>query len=175
MFPNVVACWPGSTHDSHVFCTSNICIYLPNNCSLDDGILGDSGYGCSLFSMTLYTTTQRAAQVAYNDAHAKTSGDWANVWPMEKAFSCVAFGNKNGTRKSLYVCRHFCNVAQHCFTATRANGGWGGRWAGRCGSLPWTSTRSVIKGPHLSNIFWLRFSHAVLNSVLRFIIIGATL
>jgi len=62
---------------SHVFRASNICIYLPNNNrSLDDGILlGDSGYGCSLFSMTLYTTTQRAAQVAYNDAHAKTSGD----------------------------------------------------------------------------------------------------
>ena len=28
---------------------------------------------------------------------------------------------------------------------------------------------SVIKGPYLSNIFWLRFSYAVLNSVFKLI------
>ena len=74
MFTNVVARWPGSTHDSHVFRTSNICTYLQDNHrSLDDGVLlGDSGYACSPFLMTPYTTTRSAAQEAYNDAHAKT-------------------------------------------------------------------------------------------------------
>lgn len=72
-------------------------------------------------------------------------------------------------RKGLHDCRRLCSVAQYSFTATRANGGWGGGWAGRCGSLPWTSTRSVIKGPYLPNIFLLRFSYAVLNSVFKLI------
>ena len=74
MFTNVVARWPGSTHDSHVFRLSDISTYLQNNHrSLDDGVLlGDSGYACSPFLMTLYAVTRNAAQEAYNDAHAKT-------------------------------------------------------------------------------------------------------
>ena len=74
MFTNVVARWPGSTHDSHVFRTSDISTYLQNNHrSLDDGVLlGDSGYACSPFLMTPYTVTRNAAQETYNDAHAKT-------------------------------------------------------------------------------------------------------
>ena len=74
MFTNVVARWPGSTHDSHVFRTSDISTYLQNNHrSLDDGVLlGDSGYACSPFLMTPYAVTRNAAQEAYNDAHAKT-------------------------------------------------------------------------------------------------------
>ena len=74
MFTNVVARWPGSTHDSHVFRTSNICNYLQNSHrSLDDGVLlGDSGYACGPFLMTSYTMSRNAAQEVYNDAHAKT-------------------------------------------------------------------------------------------------------
>ena len=38
MFTSVVARWPGSTHDSHVFHTSSLYTYLEtNNHSLDDG------------------------------------------------------------------------------------------------------------------------------------------
>ena len=74
MFTNVVARWPGSTHDSHVFRISNICSYLQNNHrSLDDGVLlGDSGYACSPFFMTPCATTRTPSQEAYNSAHTKT-------------------------------------------------------------------------------------------------------
>ena len=74
MFTNVVARWPGSTHDSHVFRISNICSYLQNNHrSLDDGVLlGDSGYACSPFLMTPFATTRTPSQEAYNSAHTKT-------------------------------------------------------------------------------------------------------
>ena len=67
MFTNVVARWPGSTHDSDVFRTSDISTYLQNNHhSLDDGVLlGDSGYAWSPFLMTPYTVTRNAAQEAY--------------------------------------------------------------------------------------------------------------
>ena len=74
VFTNVVARWPGSTYDSHVFRTSNICTYLQNtHRSLDDGVLlGDSGYASSPFLMAPYTTTRNEAQEAYNNDHAKT-------------------------------------------------------------------------------------------------------
>ena len=74
LFRNIVARWPGSTHDSHVFRSSNICHFLEeNHHSLDDGILlGDSGYACRPFMMTPYSNPSTPAQAAYNDAHCKT-------------------------------------------------------------------------------------------------------
>lgn len=74
MFTNVVARWPGSTHDSHVFHTSSLCTYLEtNHHSLDDGILlGDSGYACTTYLMTPYPSPSTAAQENYNTAHTKT-------------------------------------------------------------------------------------------------------
>lgn len=74
MFTNVVARWPGSCHDSHIFRSSNICQYLEDNQhSLDDGIiLGDSGYACSPFLMTPYANPEGPRQEAYNSAHTKT-------------------------------------------------------------------------------------------------------
>ena len=74
MFTNVVACWPGSTHDSHVFHTSSLYTYLEtNNHSLDDGILlGDLGYACTPYLMTPYPSPSTAAQENYNTAHTKT-------------------------------------------------------------------------------------------------------
>ena len=74
MFTNVVAHWPGSTHDSYLFRSSSICSYLENNHrSLDDGILlGDSGYACSPFLMTPYNNPRNTAQEAYNATHTKT-------------------------------------------------------------------------------------------------------
>ena len=74
MFTNIVARWPGSCHDSDIFCSSNICQYLEeNHNSLDDGvILGDSGYACSPFLMTPYSNPESPEQNAYNSAHTKT-------------------------------------------------------------------------------------------------------
>ena len=74
MFTNIFACWPGNTHDSHVFHTSSICTYLEtNNHSLDDGILlGDSGYACTPYLMTPYPSPSTATQENYNTAHTKT-------------------------------------------------------------------------------------------------------
>ncbi|RMX42187.1 hypothetical protein pdam_00024715 [Pocillopora damicornis] len=59
MFTDVVTRWPGRSHESHIFRTSNICTYLQNNHrSPDNGaLLGDSGYTCSPFLMTPFATT----------------------------------------------------------------------------------------------------------------------
>ena len=62
MFTNVVARWPGSTNDSHVFHTSSLCTYLEtNNHSLDDRILlGDLGYASTPYLMTPYPSPSTA-------------------------------------------------------------------------------------------------------------------
>ena len=53
-FINIVARWPGSTHDSHIFRTSNIHHHLEGT-SFENGVLiGDSGYACLPYLMTPY-------------------------------------------------------------------------------------------------------------------------
>ena len=73
-FTNIVAQWPGSTHDSHVFRTSQICNYLEDNHrNLEDGILlGDSGYALKPYLMTPHNDPTTANQRAFNRAHRKT-------------------------------------------------------------------------------------------------------
>ncbi|XP_063446549.1 putative nuclease HARBI1 [Mytilus trossulus] len=73
-FTNKSANWPGSTHDSHIFNTSNLCHYLEtNNRGLADGlILGDSGYACRPFLMTPYVNPRERHQQRFNRAHSST-------------------------------------------------------------------------------------------------------
>ena len=73
MFTIIVARWPGSTHDSHIFRTSRLSRLENNHHSLDDGVLlGDSGYACSPFLMTPFNNPRNPSQEAYNTAHTKT-------------------------------------------------------------------------------------------------------
>ena len=150
MYTNVVARWPGSTHDSHVVRTSNICTHLQiNHRSLDDGVfLGDSGYACSPFLMTPYTSARNAAQEAY--AHAKTRvvieqtfGRW------KRRFHVLHSEIRMAPEKVCMIvgaCAELHNIALQLHEPVEEQGGGSG------------GTRSVIKGPYLPNIFWLRFS-----------------
>lgn len=73
LFTNVVAKWPGSTHDSFVFTNSLIHERLESNHAFEDGyLLGDSGYPCKPFLMTPYPNTANAKEEAFNKAHCKT-------------------------------------------------------------------------------------------------------
>ncbi|CAG2243342.1 HARBI1 [Mytilus edulis] len=54
-FTNINANWPGSSHDSHIFRTSQVCTYMEENGGWANGVLlGDSGYPCRPFLMTPY-------------------------------------------------------------------------------------------------------------------------
>lgn len=68
-FTNIVARWPGSTHDSHIFRTSQI---HEIHRILEDGILlGDSGYALKPYLMTPYNDPITGSQKAFNQAHRK--------------------------------------------------------------------------------------------------------
>ncbi|XP_069102654.1 putative nuclease HARBI1 [Argopecten irradians] len=73
-FTNIVARWPGSAHDSHVFRMSNIKQYLDaNHRTMADGlILGDSGYACLKYLMTPYLRPTSAQQERFNGCHKRT-------------------------------------------------------------------------------------------------------
>lgn len=72
MFTNIVARWPGSTHDSHIFKTSVIGRQLEGS-GLDNGVLlGDCGYACSPFLMTPYLNPTTRQEQHYNNAHKQT-------------------------------------------------------------------------------------------------------
>ena len=72
MVTNVVARWPGSTHDSHIFRTSAIGRHLEGNGLTDGVLLGDSGYACSPFLMTPYLDPKTRKEELFNKAHKVT-------------------------------------------------------------------------------------------------------
>ncbi|XP_056121345.1 putative nuclease HARBI1 [Rhinichthys klamathensis goyatoka] len=70
---DIVAKWPGSTHDVRMLSESGIrqlferC-YVPANCHL----LGDSGYPCKPWLLTPYLQPRQGPQLNYNRAHKTT-------------------------------------------------------------------------------------------------------
>ncbi|XP_062398163.1 uncharacterized protein LOC134088254 isoform X1 [Sardina pilchardus] len=70
---DVVAKWPGSTHDSRLLMESGLRElferrHVPAGCHL----LGDSGYPCKSWLLTPYLHPQVGPQLNYNRAHKKT-------------------------------------------------------------------------------------------------------
>ena len=69
----MVARWPGSSHDSHIFKTSAIGRQLEGGHGLADGVLlGDSGYACTPFLLTPYSQPHSRSEEQFNRAHKTT-------------------------------------------------------------------------------------------------------
>ncbi|CAC5421336.1 HARBI1 [Mytilus coruscus] len=72
-FTNINANWPGSSYDSHIFRTSQVCTYMEQNGGWANGVLlGDSGYPCRPFLMTPYQNPLLDHQKKYNRCHCST-------------------------------------------------------------------------------------------------------
>lgn len=73
-FTNIVARWPGSTHDSHVFRMSCIRQAIEKKFhSINDGVVfGDSDYACKPYLMTPYLRPLAPAHEQFNSAHSRT-------------------------------------------------------------------------------------------------------
>ena len=68
-FADIVARWPGSTHDSFIFAMSEVNDYLERNQkTLDHGVvIGDSGYALKNFLMTPYKHPRNRPQRRFNE------------------------------------------------------------------------------------------------------------
>lgn len=71
-FTDVVARWPGSTHDSFVLRYSGIKQQFEDGKYGDSIILGDSGYPLTSWLMTPISEPKSPAEERYNRAHKKT-------------------------------------------------------------------------------------------------------
>lgn len=92
-FLDIVARWPGSTHDSTIFNASRIRAKFLN-CEMGDSLLlGDSGYACSNFLLTPLLEPQTQAEQLYNESHIRTRNVVERsfgVW--KRRFPALAFG-----------------------------------------------------------------------------------
>ncbi|XP_028980658.2 putative nuclease HARBI1 [Esox lucius] len=69
---NIVARWPGSTHDSYILTNSMVGMRLQAGRVRDGWLLGDSGYPLKTWLLTPLTNPQTDRERRYNDAHSRT-------------------------------------------------------------------------------------------------------
>lgn len=92
-FLDLVARWPGSTHDSTIFNASRIHARFINGEMGDALLLGDSGYACSNFLLTSLLETHTQAEQLYNESQIRTRNvieKSFGVW--KRRFAALAFG-----------------------------------------------------------------------------------
>lgn len=70
-FTNIVARWPGSTHDAQIFDNSVLCAQF-ENIEYTGILLGDGGYGCKKYLLTPLQRPLTESQRLYNYSHIRT-------------------------------------------------------------------------------------------------------
>lgn len=71
-FTDIVARWPGSTHDSYIFNNSYRRALLDQGRYGSAVLIGDAGYGCNNFMMTPFEQCITTVENIYNEAHIRT-------------------------------------------------------------------------------------------------------
>ncbi|KAL2077944.1 hypothetical protein ACEWY4_025629 [Coilia grayii] len=93
VFLDVVATWPGSTHDAFVWENSGLCRAAEGGGFGGCWLLGDSGFPLRPFLLTPYHHAQTEPQASYNRAHRLTRAVVERdirVW--KQSFRCLSKG-----------------------------------------------------------------------------------
>ena len=88
---NVVAKWPGATHDAHIFRESEVGQYLDDNRGMSEGfLLGDSAYPCKPYLQTPYLNPVTAPEQRFNTAHKRTRNSIERCFGvLKRRFHCL--------------------------------------------------------------------------------------
>ncbi|XP_023311855.1 putative nuclease HARBI1 [Anoplophora glabripennis] len=92
-FLNVIARWPGSTHDATIFGNSNIRAQFEGHHFPNCILLGDSGYPLTNYFLTPLANPVTQGQQLYNEAHIRTRNiieRLIGVW--KRRFPVIAYG-----------------------------------------------------------------------------------
>lgn len=88
-FQNIVARWPGSTHDARIFENSSLKNKLEQITS--GYLLGDSGYPCRTYLLTPVLNPKDRAEHLYNTSHIKTRNTIERAFGiLKRRFSCLS-------------------------------------------------------------------------------------
>ncbi|XP_060562532.1 putative nuclease HARBI1, partial [Ruditapes philippinarum] len=69
-FTNVVAKWPGSTHDNIIFENCGLKQWIENG--IPGWLIGDSGYALKSYMLTPKINPSTRQEVSFNNAHSRT-------------------------------------------------------------------------------------------------------
>lgn len=101
---NIVARWPGSTHDARIFTNSEIFDRLEAGEFGDTHLIGDAGYPCKPFLLTPYSNPQSGEQFRYNSAHVKSRSVIERLFGIwKRRFACLEYGLRCNLDTSLTV------------------------------------------------------------------------
>lgn len=103
-FQDIVARWPGSTHDSHIFNESNLKRRFQAKEFGNSVLLADGGYKLQTYMMTPFRNPANADQMRYNRVQIlvrNTVERKYGVW--KKRFPCLVFGLRCDLENSLAV------------------------------------------------------------------------
>jgi len=88
-FMDIVARWPGSAHDSHIFRNSRLFARLESGEFQKMAILGDSGYALKPYLLTPISNPVGRTQMLYNESQIRTRnvversfGVWKRRFPV---------------------------------------------------------------------------------------------
>ena len=114
-FADFVVRWPGCTHDSFIFRSSEVHDYLrDNHTTLEKGVvLGDSGYALTNFLMTPYENPSTPQQRRFNVAHKTTRCSVERaIGELKRRFSCLKSGLRVQPEKAcIYISA--CMILHH--------------------------------------------------------------
>ncbi|XP_031328994.1 putative nuclease HARBI1 [Photinus pyralis] len=90
---NIVARWPGSSHDVTIFNNSAVRRQFENNLYPDALLLGDSGYYLRSYLMTPLLQTNNRAEQLYNESHIRTRNTVERFFGVfKRRFPVLAYG-----------------------------------------------------------------------------------
>lgn len=88
-FTNIVARWPGSTHDSRIFENSNICARFERH-EIDGILLGDNGYPLRQYLITPLLHCNTKPEIVFNNAHCHSRVKIENAFGiLKRMFPCL--------------------------------------------------------------------------------------
>jgi len=100
---NIVARWPGSTHNSRIFDNSNIADKLRDG-AIDGILVGDSVYACRAYLMTPILKPKDAGELRYNTAHRRTRCVIERCFGLlKRRFPCLHLGLRTALANTLVI------------------------------------------------------------------------
>lgn len=111
---NIVARWPGCTHDSYIFDNSNIKNRLEAEEFHPGVLLGDAGYKLETYLLTPFRNPQTDEERFFNQAHIRTRNSVERLFGVWKSrFPCLSFGLRteiNTTMSVIVACAVMNNI-----------------------------------------------------------------